>query len=374
MATLPLSPPRGWAGIPTPKLALWMALAAFSAAGCAKIGELEPPKARIPKPAADLSARQVSNNVVLSVSLPVQNVDGSAVTTLRSVDVFRLAEDSTKGESPAAIPEAEFLKQAVRILSIPASRFSDYLQEKTFLIRDGLSAAGEPGKEYPVFRYAVLFVNNKNQAAGLSNEVLIRPVPIPSPPTGLSAEVTENLIRLKWLPPSENMDGSKPARIAGYNVYRSEDPRRFPSIPLNPDPAQNPAYEDRDFQYDRTYYYAVSVVGNIKNPYAESQLSDVFSTVTRDIFPPLPPEGFTALFDGKGVVLLWAASASGDVAGYRIYRIEEGTNARQPLQSDLITALNYRDGRSDWKGRYGIVAVDTHGNESAPVTTSVEDQ
>jgi hypothetical protein len=247
--------------------------------------------------------------------MPDQNVDGSAVTTLRNVDVFRLAEDTNKGERPVALSEAEFLKQAVQILSISASRFSDYLQEKTFLIRDKPLATGESTQESFAFRYAVLFVNNRNQAAGLSNQVLIKPVPIPHPPTGLSAEAAESLVRLKWLPPSENMDGSKPARIAGYNIYRSEDPSRFPSMPLNPDPVQNPGYEDRDFQYNKTYYYAVSIVGSLRHPYAESQLSNVSSTVTRDIFPPLPPEGFTALFDGKNTVLLWAASASKDVAG-----------------------------------------------------------
>jgi fibronectin type 3 domain-containing protein len=298
-------------------------------------------------------------------------VDGSAVTTLRQVDVYRLAEDEGRGESPA-LPEEEYLKRAVRILSIPVSRFSDYLHDKTFRIEDRPSAPKASVKDSTAFRYAVLFVNKRNQAAGFSNQAVIRPVSIPSPPTVISAEVAQDLIRLKWLPPSENMDGSRPARIAGYNIYRSEDPSRFSSTPVNPEPVLVPAYDDRDFQFDKTYHYAVSVVGSVINPYAESHLSDVFSTVTRDIFPPLPPQEFTAIANGDNVVLLWGASESPDVAGYRVYRVEEGATAGQPLQNELITALSCRDLRSGGKGRYSIVAVDTHGNESAPVLTAVE--
>jgi fibronectin type 3 domain-containing protein len=226
------------------------------------------------------------------------------------------------------------------------------------------------------FRYAVLFANNRNKAAGLSNQVLIKPLPIPLPPSGLSAEITEGSINLKWALPSENMDGSKPARIAGYNIYKAEEPRMLPAAPINSDPVQNPAYEDHSFQFDKTYYYAVSIVGNIANPRAESQLSEVLSAVSRDVFPPAPPKNFTALPDGGSILLLWAPSVSPDVAGYRIYRIEEGTKTEQLLQNELIITLSYRDNHvnSDKRCQYRILAVDTHGNESTPVLAAVEIQ
>ena len=48
-------------------LAVW---AAFSA-GCAKVGEPQPPEIRIPKPAADLTAHQVSDAIVLKFTKPV---------------------------------------------------------------------------------------------------------------------------------------------------------------------------------------------------------------------------------------------------------------------------------------------------------------
>ena len=50
-------------------LALAMACPLFSA-GCAKVGEPQPPEIRVPKPAVDLAARQSAGDVVLTVSIP----------------------------------------------------------------------------------------------------------------------------------------------------------------------------------------------------------------------------------------------------------------------------------------------------------------
>ncbi len=374
MAALSISTKRESAAAALQGISILAFLALLMGAGCAKISEPQPPQIRIPKPATDLSARQLSEFIVLSFSMPTQNTDGSPATTLRNVDIFRLTEDLNTGKNRASLAEEQFLQEAVRVLSIPASKFSDYLREETFLIHDKLPLPEGSLMDSSAFRYAVRFVNKKNQAAGLSNQAFIKPVRIPLPPAQLTAEVTENFIRLTWHPPSENMDGSKPAKIVGYNIYRSEEPGAFPGAPINSEPVLNPAFEDRHFQYNKTYYYAVSILGSLQDPCAESRPSNAFSAVARDIFPPLPPKNFSAVLDGASIVLLWTASASQDVAGYRVYRIDVGTTAWQPLENELISALSYRDKRADSKSRYRIVAVDAHGNESAPVTTAVETQ
>lgn len=344
-------------------------------AGCAKVGEPQPPKIRVPKPAVDLAARQSSDSIVLSVSMPDQNTDGSPATTLQTLEVFRLIEQANE-LNKASLPQDAFIKQAARILSIPAARFPSYLHEKVFVIQDKLSPLDSSVIYSSAFRYAVLFINKKNQTAGLSNQALISPVPIPRAPAGLSAEVTEAAIKLKWTQPTENMDGSKPVRIAGYNLYRSEEPNRFPSAPINSDPLQKPEYEDRKFQFDKTYYYAASVVGSLKEPFAESLDSETIAVAARDVFPPGPPENLNAVRENGTVVLLWTPPAAPDVAGYRLYRLEVGTTARQLLQDELITTLSYRDKSAspDKAYEYSLKAVDTHGNESAAAVTTVGPQ
>ena len=245
-------------------LAAW---AAFSA-GCAKVGEPQPPEIHIPKPAADLTAHQVSDAIVLTFTKPVLNTDGSSATTLARVEVFRLLEDLRQGLTPNPLPEEQFVQSAVRILSIASPGFPGFLQEESFVVQDTPELPDKSSIYSHAFRYAVLFINKKNQAAGFSNQACIAPVAIPLPPAGISASVMEDAIRLSWVEPSENMDGSRPPRFVGYDIYKSKDPQTLPSAPLNPNPLPKPEFEDRDFQFDQTYHYAIRMVGSIHNPYA----------------------------------------------------------------------------------------------------------
>jgi hypothetical protein len=348
---------------------LLLALSAAFGAGCAKIADPQPPEIRIPKPAVDLAARQVSDSIVLTFSKPVQNTDGSPATTLASVEVFRLVEDGSRNIGGSPLPEDQFVRQAVRIRSIAPAGFPGLLQGDSFVITDKPSLPDKSSIYAHAFRYAVLFINRKNQMAGFSNQAYVAPVAIPLPPSGITATMTEDSIRLSWAAPTENMDGSGPPRVAGYDVCRSSDPQKMPAAPVNPSPLSTPSFEDRDFQFGRTYYYAVRTVGSIQNPYAVSLLSDALQVEARDAFPPAPPENFNAILDGSDVVLLWAPSQSPDVAGYRVYRRDKKAGTTVLLQKDLITGLSFRDRHveTDVQYEYSIQAVDAHGNDSAPV-------
>ncbi len=355
------------------QITLAIFLAALSAAGCAKIAEPQPPEVRIPLPATDLAARQVSDFIVLTVSKPERNTNGSEATTLRSVDIYRLSEDGNAKDVAGVADQGQFAKKALLILSIPAYRFSEYLSEKTFTFQDRFSP--DPSVMYShSFRYAVRFINDKKQRGGLSNQVSITPVPIPLPPIGLSATESQDSISLKWTAPSENMDGSKPPRIAGYNIYRTEDPKQFPSNPVNPEPVQATGFEDLNFRFDTTYYYEITTVGGLQRPRPESLRSQILPVSTKDTFPPDPPKDFSAILQGDTVILLWAPSPSADVDGYRISRQEQGGAERKPVQTELIRALSFRDSKTEAgkKYEYEIRAVDTHGNESVPVKTEME--
>ena len=98
----------------------------------------------------------------------------------------------------------------------------------------------------------------------------------------------------------------------------------------------------------------------------------------KDLVPPPPPTGLTALVETAGVRLVWDPVDAPDLAGYKVYRTE-GTGIEQlrpigtipltPVQ--LVTATNYRDtsvahGISYY---YEVVSVDKTGNESARVKT-----
>ena len=77
-------------------------------------------------------------------------------------------------------------------------------------------------------------------------------------------------------PAGQNFDGTRPPRVVGYNIYRSEDP------PLPGTTEQRAGswggVRDRNFQFGKTYHYAVSVVARL-DPYAESARSKPVSIV-----------------------------------------------------------------------------------------------
>jgi hypothetical protein len=360
---------------PIPIAALIAATYLLLSAGCARIADPQPPRILVPKSAVDLTCRQLARSIVLSVSMPDLNTDGSRIPTLQRVDIFRVMEPVIEEEIAAPISEKQFLAQAVRIQSIPEAEFPDHLNDKTFIVRDEPHNTPESTFYTSLFRYAVAFVNNKGQAAGLSNQVTIRPIRVAAPPQGISGEVTEHAVRLKWTPPPA-LEGTERSAIEGYNIYRSEQPDLFPSSPINALPVKNPEFEDEKFQYNKTYYYAVSTIGSLQNPSAESLRSSAIQIETRDVFPPAPPKDFNALFEKGVVLLLWAPSSSSDVVGYRIIRQEKGEEKPQRLQQDLIPSLSYRDAavESGKLYEYSIQAIDSSGNASSDARVEVQTQ
>jgi hypothetical protein len=351
-------------------LALLLILCLLGLEGCAKIGEPQPPQVLVPKPAVDLAARQFSDRILLTVSQPVENTNGSRVTTLDRVEVFRLAGDR---QDAGPLQDQAFLAGAEQIQSISARELPGHFRNGALAFWDLKPA--DPASFYAQgLRYAVRFINRKNQTAGLSNQAFVAPVAIPAAPEGLSCELFRERIRLTWKAPEKNADGSAPARIAGYNVYRSEDAKTFPVTPLNIAPLPAPEFEDRSFEFDKTYYYAVSVVGSTENPYAESFTSNPLAITPVDRFPPGMPKNLDAVVENGVVTLLWSPPEDTDLAGYRVYRKEEGSAARSLLQAQLVVAWSFRDDQAilGKKYEYSVAAVDTHGNESQASTVAVE--
>ncbi len=339
--------------------------------GCAKIGAPEPPLVKVPRPSTDLAAQEHSDGVILTVSMPTLNTDGSTVSSLKQIEVYRIIE---AGRGPwLPLSQEDFLWRAERMIDL-IDDFSSYLHGSVLTFNDPLPAAGREGAYQKSFRYAVRFINAKNQTAGLGNQVAIAPVPLPLPPSDLSSEAGQDFVRILWSPPVENDDGSRPARIAGYKIYRSEDPKLPSPAPLNDTLLLKPEFTDRNFQFDKTYYYVVSVVASAENPYAESRASKPLAVSTVDRYPPGAPGDLHAVLDRGIVILLWTAPEAPDIAGYRIYRAEGADGDFQPLAKGPVTLMSHRDETTQpgRQYRYSVRAVDTHGNEGPAAETSVE--
>jgi fibronectin type 3 domain-containing protein len=150
-------------------------------------------------------------------------------------------------------------------------------------------------------------------------------------------------------------------------------------------------YEDRSIEWQKTYQYRITVVtaaklkeGLLPCPTSQSGVmpecvqvaeiegddSPAQKVFTKDIYPPGVPTGLQAVFSGPRqasfVDLLWAPDTDADLAGYNVYRREEGTQPAR-INDGLVEASAYRDqnvvpGKTYW---YSVSAVDLRGNESA---------
>ena len=347
------------------------AVAILFMTSCAKTGDPQPPQIRIPKPAVDLAARQVSDEILLSFSAPVENTDRSPATTLARIEIYRRVED--KAASIVPLNDEEFLRGAQPIFQVTADQLQAHKQGNRLVFRDPLTLVDRSVIFQQRFRYAVRFINTRNQTAGLGNQIHLEPIVFGETPGGLTSQLSQDSIKIRWLPPQRNIDGSSPAKIAGYNIYKGVDDQMLSTVPLNKEPLRVPEYEDRVFEFDKTYYYAVTVVGGAAHP-AESVRSSVLPVRTLDTFPPGPPGDLSLVGERAVVILLWVAPPDTDVAGYRIYRKEAGSTEKQQLATELIETLSYRDEKAESGKRYeySVTAVDTHGNEGTPASAEVE--
>jgi fibronectin type 3 domain-containing protein len=89
--------------------------------------------------------------------------------------------------------------------------------------------------------------------------------------------------------------------------------------------------------------------------------------IPRDIFPPARPTGLTGLYTNGAVELVWDANTGKDLAGYSVYRRENGEQPKR-LNKALLPTPILRD-TSVQPSRtyfYQVTAVDLSDNESAP--------
>ncbi len=350
-------------------LLLVLCLAASLASACGKRRPPLPPVERVPQRTELLSGVQRGNQIILVWPAPRRNASDESVQSIRRIDVFRLAEDF---DDPLSLTEEEFSSRSTLIGSVPFETIRRSTESITYV--DELSLS-EPVR----LRYAVRYVNASNQRASFSNFLLIEPAPSVSEPPALDsqAEVTQNAVVLRWQPPTVNVDGSTPANLLGYNVYRAARAQNEPAqTPLNSAPLSASAnrFSDQTFSFGEEYVYIVRAVslGTGGAP-VESLNSNALVVKPSDTFPPSAPATPTAAASASPlrVSLFFAANPERDVLGYNVYRSEDAGLPKErwtKLNRALLERNTFQDEDVSRGVRYFyyVTAVDAAGNVSAP--------
>lgn len=327
---------------------------------CGKRGAPLPPIERVQQ-RTTISGVQRGSQVNINWQMPSRNAPDGSVLSVAKVEVYRLAE---RVNSPLTLNEEEFAAQSTLIASVPISD-NDFAR-KTLTYTDNLELAGQPVR----LRYAIRFVNDSGQKAAFSNYLLIEPTArVANPPEALTIKITEPSLLINWQAPQENVDGSKPVNILGYNVYRAVGDGNSFTV-LNKTPITETSFADGFFDFGQKYKYLIRTISlGANGEPVESLDSKIAETTPIDSFAPSAPEAITVAAAPNNISIFFAVNPEKDIAGYRVYRTENQNLPKeqwQLLTTNLLAANTFQD-KTVESGKtyyYYLTAVDKAGNVS----------
>ena len=343
---------------PISPIVVVLALAAL--VGCGMPGAPQPPSLELPRTVQNLNAVRKGDQVTLTWTTPRDTTDHMRIKHLGVTRVCRAVGQAVVAEcvetvgtlSPERTPPAA------------AVTFTDTLPEQL-----------ENANPLGLASYAVQVENTRGRSAGLSNRVTVPLAPTLPPPNRLSARVTALGVEIT----ASGERGSTTGALTSYHLYRRLQGSNTETDlgPTTSNEETTNAYSlhfiDSNAEWEKTYLYKVAaltvepVQGN--DEWVEGADSAEIEVIVHDIFPPAVPVGLQAVSAGTAqqpfIDLSWTPDAASDLAGYNVYRHEEGT-APVKLNSELLKTLTYRDTAVQPGHRYfySVNATDVRGNES----------
>src|SRR5215204_2282026 len=328
-------------------------------AGCGKRKPPLPPVERVAQ-RVEIKGFQRGNKIQIFWTMAARNASDGSVLNISRADIYRLTEPAN---SPTSISEEEFASRSTLIATIPISEADFALKQMTFT--DALTFAGQPAR----IRYALRFANATGQKAGYSNFFVIEPTAkVAEFPVDLSSNVNQNAIVISWKSPARNVDGSTPANILGFNIYRIDDKNVEKS--LNNTPINGNEFADKTFEFEKNYNYFVRTVSlGANGEPLESADSIVLNVIPKDTFPPSAPGAVTIAASPNTISIFFASNLENDIAGYRVYRTTERSSPKSVwnlLTPQLIATNTFQDTNveSSKTYYYYLTAVDKFGNVS----------
>ncbi len=343
--------------------------ALFSAA-CGKVGAPVPP-ARLTERARTLTAIQRGSAIFLSWPLPRLVQDESSSAYIKQVEIYRLIEQ----RSEAPVLDSDDFEAAAQLVGFldRAAIEAQAAESRSLRFTDPLNVRSAGSLADIRLRYAVRYSNKRGQLAAFSTTVAVEPVAaIALPPTGLTVhDAEQDEVKITWTAPTANVDGSQPAAIVGYNIYRRKAKRDAFTNPLNAEPITGTQFIDDRFDYQEAYLYLVRALSQGTSGLVESADSEAIAITPTDTFKPAPPDP-VSIASANGVIsLFWPTSPESDVIGYYIYRADAADAAETGwtrLTAQPLTTVTFHDDRVALGQRYfyRVTAIDVFKNESAP--------
>ena len=303
------------------------------------------------------------NRVTLTWTVPTMTTDRQSIRVVGPTQICRSAANELKEcgtpvgrVAPAALATTDATGQKV-----------------TTSYNDTLTPAIENANPSGHFTYAVEVLNHTNRGGGLSNQVRVLLAPTLAGPQDFAARVTKEGVVLSWtrIPPTQGPPATLHFLVrVSRRDEGSQRQTRVGEVPIQGEPSLT----DSNIEWEKTYEYHAEIVTVIREEsgsqaQVEGDDTPELKVVAKDVFPPSVPSGLQAVFSGPGqtafIDLIWAPVTDSDLAGYNVYRNEEGVGPVK-LNSDPLKTPAYRDTHVSAGKRYvySVTSTDVRGNES----------
>ena len=354
---------RVWLSLP------WCVPLLFTA--CATIGPPQPPSLDLPKPPSDLHASRKGEKVTLTWTIPTSTTDRQLIDRVGPTRVCRGPVELKACGTPAGEAPAQTVAATKSVKPTKSEK-----KKATASYIDTLPTQMQTDVPDAAITYAVEVLNANRRGAGLSNQVKIPLVRTLPPPNNFQAEVTRDGVVLSWAGDASAVSADPSIRYS-YRVYRApEGSEQATLVGELPASANNHfSLTDSEIEWQKTYEYRADTVTTVREagkPEVQVEGDDTaeVKVFANDIFPPAVPSSLQAVFSGPGqkpfIDLVWAPVSDADLAGYNIYRHQQGAPAVK-LNAEPVKTPAYRDSGVSPGSRYfySVSAVDVRGNESA---------
>ncbi len=329
-------------------------------AGCAVPGEPLPPLLDIPAPVTSLTAQQTGTGIDLRFPIPQLTTEGTRPRRMERIELL------VAYASPGA-PPPDMAKQGAVVKTWTAGE----IPEGTVEIGHRESVSGEHAGNRAWF--AVRAKNQRGVDAGLSNIVAVDVVNLPASPTGIIATVTETAVVLRWSASPHSAFGGASATGVEYEIFRApaEINTAWESIGKSP----GTTYSDSTFSFRQSYRYSIRAIIASDVSTAVTGLAAPVEVSALDRFSPAAPANLRAIAVTGAVELAWSPNSEADLAGYNVYREQQGAEPTAPaeaaaprrkLNAALLDIPLFRDetAAANREYRYTVTTVDAAGNES----------
>jgi hypothetical protein len=351
----------------TSRLLLLSICALFLAAatGCGTPGAPLPPSLGLPSPVEDLTASRKGSRVVLTWSPSQRTTDKQNIKHPGVTRICRVAGQLSITQCTTVVAEIPPAK-------VPAP--TDQQPRPKLIYEDVLPETVFSANAFAT--YAVEMLNSSGRSAGLSNQVRVPLAPTMPPVTNLQANVTADGVSLTWTA-STQASTSTDVRYHYHLLRRTAGKGQFTVIEDVPAGGREMRVADKNFEWEQSYEYKVSPLTDVLDngqqvAEVEGEDSPIVKVFVHDTFPPAQVNGVQAVFSGAGqkpfIDLSWAPNTESDVAGYDIFRHEEGAQLVK-INTEPVKAPAYRDENVETgkKYFYAVRAVDIR-NNAGPIS------